>query len=113
MSLVILSRHRGPTLDTTSKYPEDSPTLPRPSRLGRRKLTGTPIIFLDNTLALVEFHDRLALGVQELQWNWRESFLGLVLRLPHLLVKASQLHVGFVDNPLIIRCKASFSGTSS
>ena len=76
-----LSRYRGPTLDTTSKYPEDSPTLPRLSRLGRRKLTGMPIIFFDNTLALVEFRDRLALGVQELQWNRREAFLGLVLRL--------------------------------
>ena len=38
------------------------------------------------------------------------SIAGLVLRLPHLLVNANQLHVGFIDHPLIIRCKSKFLG---
>ena len=68
------------------------------------------LIFLRHTLALGEFHNRLALGVQELQWNRRESILGLVQCLPHLLVDANQLHVSFIDHPLVISRKGELIG---
>ena len=68
-------------------------------------LSGSPIIFLSYGLFLGELHDRCPLHVQKLQRNGRLSILGVVLDLPRLFVHADQLHLFFVDHPLIIRYK--------
>ena len=74
---------------SSSKYPKDCPTLPRLRRPSSRTLGDLPIILLRPHLVLGELHDRLALGVQELQFNC--CVLWGVLLSPHILVDASEL----------------------